>query len=45
LASQAIISRLENALRKTEAARLTGALVDQVGVTVKPGRQEMFDIV
>src|SRR5258708_10806425 len=44
LASQSTISRLENAPRKTEAARLTGALVDQVGVTVKPGRQEMSDI-
>jgi len=29
LASQSTISRLENAPRKTEAARLTAALVDQ----------------
>src|SRR6201987_1812479 len=44
LASQSTISRLENAPRKSEAARLTGALVDQVGTTVRPGRLEIFDI-
>jgi hypothetical protein len=44
LASQSTISRLENAPSRTEAARLTGALVDQVGTTVKPGREEMLDI-
>ena len=36
LASQSTISRLENAPSKTEAARLTAALVDQAGTTVKP---------
>ena len=44
LASQLTISRLENAPRKTEAARLTAALLDQTGTTVKPGRQAIFDI-
>ena len=44
LASQSTISRLENAPSRTEAARLTGALVDQVGTTVKPGREAMLDI-
>src|ERR1700757_4827876 len=44
LASQSTISRLENAPRKTEAARLTAALVDQAGTTVKPGKQEILDI-
>jgi hypothetical protein len=44
LASQSTISRLENAPRKTEAARLTAALLDQTGTTVKPGRQAIFDI-
>src|SRR5260221_3931351 len=44
LASQSTISRLENALSKTEAARLTAALVDQAGTTVKPGKQEILDI-
>ena len=44
LASQSTISRLENAPSKTEAARLTAALLDQTGTTVKPRRQEMFDI-
>jgi len=37
LASQSTISRLENAPSKTEAARLCAALVDQSGITVKPG--------
>ena len=44
LASQSTISRLENAPRKVEAARISGALVDQFGVTVKPGREEILDI-
>src|SRR6202047_4129522 len=44
LASQSTISRLENAPRKTEAARLTAALLDQTGTTVKPGRLEILDI-
>ena len=44
LASQSTISRLENAPRKTEAARLTAALVDQFGTTVKPGEEEVIDI-
>ena len=44
LASQSTISRLENAPSKTEAARLTAALVDQAGATVKPGKQEILDI-
>ena len=44
LASQSTISRLENAPRKTEAARLTAALIDQFGTTVKPGRLEILDI-
>jgi hypothetical protein len=44
LASQSTISRLENAPSKTEAARLTAALLDQTGTTVKPGRQAIFDI-
>ena len=37
LASQSTISRLENALSKTEAGRLSAALLDQFGTTVKPG--------
>src|ERR1700757_757621 len=44
LASQSTISRLENAPSKTEAARLTAALVEQAGTTVKPGKQEILDI-
>jgi hypothetical protein len=44
LASQSTISRLENAPRKTEVARVTGALVDQFCVSVKPGRIEILDI-
>jgi DDE family transposase len=44
LASQATISRLENAPSKTEAARLAAALLDQFGTTVKPGRLEVLDI-
>src|SRR6201982_954075 len=44
LASPSTISRLENATRKTEAARLTAALVDQFGTTIKPGAREILDI-
>ena len=44
LASQSTISRLENAPSKTEAARLTAALIDQAGTTVKPGKQAILDI-
>src|SRR5499427_1812648 len=44
LASQSTICRLENAPRKTEAARLCAALIDQFGTTVKPGRLEVLDI-
>ena len=44
LASQATISRLENAPSKTEAAQLAAALLDQFGTTVKPGKQEILDI-
>src|SRR5207342_3237245 len=44
LASQSTISRLENAPRKTEAARLTAALVDQAGATIRPRKQEILDI-
>src|SRR5580704_4395140 len=44
LASQSTISRLENAPRKMEAARLTAALFDQFGTTIKPGAQEILDI-
>ena len=44
LASQSTISRLENAPSRTEAARLTAALVDQFGTTIKAGVQEILDI-
>jgi hypothetical protein len=44
LASQSTISRLENAPSRTEAARLTVALVDQFSTCVKPGRREFLDI-
>ena len=44
LASQSTISRLENAPRKTEAARLTAALVDQFCSSVRAGRREILDI-
>ena len=43
LASQSTISRLENAPSKTEAARLSAALLDQFGATVKPGKLETLD--
>jgi hypothetical protein len=44
LASQSTISRLENAPSRTEAARLSAALLDQLGATVKPGKLEVLDI-
>jgi hypothetical protein len=44
LASQSTISRLENAPSKSEAARLSAALLDQFGTTVKPGQLEVLDI-
>jgi hypothetical protein len=44
LASQSTISRLENAPSKTQAARLTAALVDQFGTTVQGGKLEILDI-
>jgi len=44
LASQSTISRLENAPRKTEAARLCAALIDQFGTTVRSGTLEILDI-
>ena len=44
LASQSTISRLENAPSKTEAGRLSAALLDQFGATVKPGKLEALDI-
>ena len=44
LASQSTISRLENAPSRTQAARLTAALVDQFAAFVTPGTQEVFDI-
>jgi hypothetical protein len=44
LASQSTISRLENSPSRTEAARLTAALVDQAGTTVKPRKHEILDI-
>ena len=36
--------RIGRDTRKTEAARLAAALVDQVGTTVKPRKQEILDI-
>ena len=44
LASQSTISRLENAPSKTEAGRLSAALVDQFGTSVKSGKLEVLDI-
>ena len=44
LASQSTISRLENAPRKTEAARLTVALIEQFCTSVRPGKREILDI-
>jgi DDE family transposase len=44
LASQSTISRLENAPSKTAAGRLSAALLDQFGTTVKPGKLEALDI-
>jgi hypothetical protein len=34
--------RLENSPPKTEAARLTAALVDQAGATIRPRKQEIL---
>jgi hypothetical protein len=44
LASQSTISRLENTPSKTQAARLTAALIDQFGITVRGGKLEVLDI-
>lgn len=44
LASQSTISRLENAPSRSEAGRLSAALVDQFGATVRPGKLEVLDI-
>jgi hypothetical protein len=44
LAFQSTISRLENAPRKSEAARLCAALIDQFGTAVRPGALEVLDI-
>jgi Transposase DDE domain group 1 len=44
LASQSTVSRVENAPSRTQAARLTMALIDQFATTVKPGRLNIFDI-
>jgi Transposase DDE domain group 1 len=44
LASQATVSRVENAPSRTQAARLTMALIDQFATTVKPVRLNILDI-
>jgi Transposase DDE domain group 1 len=44
LASQSTISRLENAPSKTQAARLTAALIDQAGTSLQPHEREILDI-
>ena len=44
LASQPTISRLENAPRKVEAARLSATLIDQFCSSVKPRKSEILDI-
>ena len=44
LASQSTISRLENAPSRTDAARVTAALLDQHCASVSPGRQRILDI-
>ena len=44
LASQSTLSRMENAPRKVEAARLTAALVDQFACSVEPATEEIIDI-
>ena len=44
LASQSTISRLENAPRKVEAARVTAALIDQFCCSVRSRKQEILDI-
>jgi hypothetical protein len=44
LASQSTISRLENTPSKSEAARLSAALLDHFATTVMPGRLALLDI-
>jgi hypothetical protein len=44
LHARSAVSRLENAPSKTEAARLTAALLDQFATTVTPGQLEILDI-
>ncbi len=44
LASQSTISRFENAPTKTDAARLAGALVDQLTAHTSPSFRDIFDI-
>ena len=44
LASQSTMSRLENMPSRTQAARLTGALVDQFCASVTPSHEEVLDI-
>jgi hypothetical protein len=44
LASQSTISRFENAPTRTDAARLAGALVDQLTARVNPSHCDVFDI-
>jgi hypothetical protein len=44
LTSQSTISRLENTPCKTEAARLTAALIDQAAATIRLRKQEILDI-
>jgi hypothetical protein len=44
LASQSTISRFENAPTKTDAARLAGALVDQLTAHTSPSHRDIFDI-
>src|ERR1700733_3022673 len=44
LALQSTISRLDITPSKTDGSRLAGALLDQFGTTVKPGKLEILDI-
>ena len=44
LCSQSTMSRLENMPTKTDAARMTAALVDQFCVSVAPAAEAIFDI-
>lgn len=44
LASQSTISRFENAPTRTDAARLAGALVDQLTAQLRPCHRDIFDI-